>query len=492
MPRAPLLLLRRLEQPDEVLRGGRRGELAEGVRFGFEARRQAMLEAALDCFQGAERRRIVAVRAREQRAARLAVDELARDWQELRQIERSLQVEPELQPPVERSLWPASPRASRTLEHHRVDHLVQQARTKRPARVQAAPAQDQVQRASQPDQTRQPLRPTPRRYQAKIDLRLAEDDIRRVQRDAIVAGERQFQPAAQRCAVDRGDGGARQPGQFVEDRLKPATGRFDLTRVVSGGDELQIGPGDKLACLATRHDQPPQTVVRPRRADRRPQVLDQRGIDGIDGVIRPIDHDPADPVRALDRGLEPGGAERRRGSFGDGRHVRSSTMAAPTPPAAHTETSPNCAERRSISLTSVVTHRAPVAPNGWPSAIDPPRRLIRLGSMQPTALERPSSSSAKAFESSFCSVESTCAANASCISTTSMSASVSPARSSAIGIAYAGPMSSWPAGSTAAYAYDRTNAFGVMPSERARVADITSTLAAPSVSGLELPAVTVP
>ncbi len=74
--------------------------------------------------------------------------------------------------------------------------------------------------------------------------------------------------------------------------------------------------------------------------------------------------------------------------------------------------------------------------------------------------------------------EATCAANASCISMRSMSESSMPARSSAFGIASAGPISSCPPGSTAATAQERTKASGSRPSARAFSSAISSTAAA--------------
>ena len=56
--------------------------------------------------------------------------------------------------------------------------------------------------------------------------------------------------------------------------------------------------------------------------------------------------------------------------------------------------------------------------------------------------------------------EATCAAKASCISIRSMSARVRRARSRALGMASAGPISSWPPGSTAATAHSRMKASG--------------------------------
>ena len=48
----------------------------------------------------------------------------------------------------------------------------------------------------------------------------------------------------------------------------------------------------------------------------------------------------------------------------------------------------SCRSARS-SLAMVVTMRAPVAPNGWPSAIEPPCTLSLSGSTSPTAVVAP-------------------------------------------------------------------------------------------------------
>src|SRR5881296_1451076 len=49
------------------------------------------------------------------------------------------------------------------------------------------------------------------------------------------------------------------------------------------------------------------------------------------------------------------------------------------PPCAQIDNSPNCTSRRAISFASVVTMRPPVAPNGWPIAIEPPMTLMMSG-----------------------------------------------------------------------------------------------------------------
>src|SRR5665647_934147 len=79
-------------------------------------------------------------------------------------------------------------------------------------------------------------------------------------------------------------------------------------------------------------------------------------------------------------------------------------MAMPWPPPMHIVSRPNCPSRAARPLSSVVVIRAPVAPNGWPRAIAPPWTLSRSGSMPRSSIDA-----------------STCTANASLISTRSMS-----------------------------------------------------------------------
>ena len=120
--------------------------------------------------------------------------------------------------------------------------------------------------------------------------------------------------------------------------------------------------------------------------------------------------------------------------------------------------------------------RAPVMPKGWPSAIAPPCGLS-LSPNGSTPMPRAEGM--------------TWAANASLISTMSMSSMLIFARLSACLDASIGPrpMNS---GSRADSPVATTRAMGLMPSSFARRSDITTTAAAPSFSGQALPAVTVP
>src|SRR5258706_3828689 len=118
--------------------------------------------------------------------------------------------------------------------------------------------------------------------------------------------------------------------------------------------------------------------------------------------------------------------------------------------------------------------RQPEEPSGWPSAMAPPCGFSLFSSM-------PSSRT----------TASDCAAKASLSSITSMSASCRLARASARRTASTGPMPMI-SGATPVTAMASTRARGGTPISRAFSADISTAPDAPSLSGLLLPAVTVP
>ncbi len=86
---------------------------------------------------------------------------------------------------------------------------------------------------------------------------------------------------------------------------------------------------------------------------------------------------------------------------------------------------------------------------------------------------------------------SACDPKASLISTTSRSPTARPARASALRVAGIGPMPMI-AGSTPTVANERMRASGCSPCACAKASLVTSTAAAPSVSGEDVPAVTTP
>ena len=96
---------------------------------------------------------------------------------------------------------------------------------------------------------------------------------------------------------------------------------------------------------------------------------------------------------------------------GRGQLRRSMIIAMPWPPPTHIVSRPYCLSASWRPWISVVMMRAPVMPNGWPRAIEPPLTLS-LSHAMPRCLADGM----------------TCAANASLISTRSMSSIVMPAR----------------------------------------------------------------
>ena len=141
------------------------------------------------------------------------------------------------------------------------------------------------------------------------------------------------------------------------------------------------------------------------------------------------------------------------------------------PPPMHIVTSPVVSSWRSSSSSSVPISMPPVAPSGCPSAIAPPFTFTFAGSMPVSRI-----------------VLSGTVANASLISTRSMSPIVMPAFFSTFGTAVDGAVSMI-TGSLAVVAVARMRARGRRPCAFAYSGDASSTALAPSTMPDELPAV---
>ena len=151
-----------------------------------------------------------------------------------------------------------------------------------------------------------------------------------------------------------------------------------------------------------------------------------------------------------------------------------SACQCPSPPPQHIVTRPTSLSERSSSCSSVVIRRAPVEPSGWPSAIAPPFTFTR--SMSGSSSRRHAA---------------TTDANASLISTRSMSSIFIPLRSRSFFVAGIGPVSMI-TGSTPTVVWSTIRARGFSPSDSAFFRSMSSTAAAPSEICDELPAVILP
>ncbi len=220
----------------------------------------------------------------------------------------------------------------------------------RAARVERASGQDQVERAREPDQSRQPRGAAKAGKDAEQGLGQADLGARLLSRDARVARQRQLGAAAQTHAVDRGHGRVREGGEPVEGAVRELDELEHPVAVGDRADRLEVGPGDERSALAAGQDHP--RGLEPLDLDQRHVEIGERRliehVDGAGGVVEDQGH------RSSLGGLD---AERPHAS-------RSTMKAAPWPPPTHSEAMPRRALRRRISISIVSSSRAPLAPTG--------------------------------------------------------------------------------------------------------------------------------
>src|SRR6267378_2304632 len=453
---------------DQLTRDVGDGQLPEQLRLALQTFRHAAFESVLHRFQCSERRGIV--------AARLGQDLLSGGAENQRPAQWVAVEQPSAK--AARPLAPWAPSARHALrsgdgdvlENGGMDQLVDDAEAERLLGGFDLASEDDVERRAGADQAREPLATARARENAELYLREAELGPGVVGSHAVPAGERELEPTAQAGSMDPdgdrfGETG-HPPQHFLPLGRKPLGFR--------GGGEphelLDVCTRDEVLGFPGKERDGSYGSVVLQRVERREQVLLHRGRELVDRLAPQVEgHDGNAVVGEL-----PSECRARR------HQRRSSTMAKPMPPCAQIDSSPNCTSRRTISFARVVTMRPPVAPNGCPMAIEPPITLMMSSSISQPLSWNP-------FR-----LDSTCAANASWISTRPRSFQAMPARSSAFGTAKMGAWRSCQPGSTAATAYDRMYARAVYPSVRAASSLMSSTAAAPSVSGEELAAVTVP
>src|SRR6266550_6427987 len=118
----------------------------------------------------------------------------------------------------------------------------------------------------------------------------------------------------------------------------------------------------------------------------------------------------------LDTGKKPYSCASGPAMLQTGGCQRSRMAATPIPPAVQIEISPRPEPRSASCFASPATMRAPVAPNGWPTATLPPFGFILPRLIAPKGCARLSRVRQYCSDSQAFSVQSTCAAKASWIS----------------------------------------------------------------------------
>src|SRR5690606_19064586 len=297
--------------------------------------------------------------------------------------------------------------------------------------------EDHLERRTGTDEPWQAIRSTRTGNQAELHLGQAELGLGMIRCNPVVGGQCQFESAAETRAVNRGDNRLGAVGDLLHQQLTVARQSRRVVGRAEPDEFLDVGTCDERVGLARTQHHRLHDLVAQQPLEQFLELPTHVGGDLVDRLVGQVERDDGDATADL-------GGERAHGT-------RSSTIANPIPPWAQIEINPNSTSRRTISLASVVTIRAPVAANGCPSAIDPPETLVRSQSTSPTGAPNPSRS-AHAVEPHAWTFDNTCDANASWISTNPRCCQVIPARRSASGTAYTGPISSCQPGSTAATA----------------------------------------
>ncbi len=177
-----------------------------------------------------------------------------------------------------------------SLFHHRVH----QTHASRLGRAQGASGEHQRQGLNRADQTHRARRPAQAWVQAQLHLRKAE--LRARQGDAVSAGERYLQPAAERVTVHHGHGGEGQGLQSIEHGVKFGQFRRHQIGVADPAELGDVGPDHEARALGRAQHQPlgrvgfqsGQDVVQRRQHTR---------VDAVGGQVRLVEHQPGDSIR---------------------------------------------------------------------------------------------------------------------------------------------------------------------------------------------------
>src|SRR5690348_6534661 len=406
------------------------GELTEQLRLTFESCGHAAPQSVLDGVQGGEGGGIIASRLRQDSLPGAAEHEPPAEGIPIEQPAGEPTGAPSARSPPKRHTLRRCDRD--VLEDCMRYQLVDDPQAECLLGRLDLPGEDHVERRARADQPRQALAPARAGEDAELDFRKTDLRTRVIRGDAVAAGERKLEPAAEACTVDPHRDRLREARDALQQLL--SLGREPLGLGGRGqADKLfDVGAGDEGIGFARKEGDRLDGAVVLERLERGLHVLLDRPRDLVDRLTLEIERDDGDA--AFDQLPGQGGA-------GGGRHLlRYITIAKPITPFSQLECQANCTSRRTISWESVVTSRVPVAPKGCPMAIDPPITL-----MMASLISQPFAAQPLKFES-------TCAANASCTSITPRSFHSMPARSSAFGTAKIGACRGCQPGSTAATA----------------------------------------
>ncbi len=121
------------------------------------------------------------------------------------------------------------------------------------ARVDGAAGQHERHRLHRIDQPREARGATEAGMQAEHHLGEAEPRVR--YRDARLAGQRHFEPAAEAEAVDHGDVRHAQRFETIDHRMRARNRGFDHGRIGRAAEFIDVGAGDESGCFRRTDDE---------------------------------------------------------------------------------------------------------------------------------------------------------------------------------------------------------------------------------------------
>ncbi len=142
-------------------------------------------------------------------------------------------------------------------------HAIDQPERFCPARVDGLAGQHQGHRLHRIDETREARGATEAGMQAEHHFGKAKAGA--VDRNAGLAGKRDFEAAAEAEAVNDGDGRNLQTFQAVDHRMRPADRGFDRAKISRAAKFVDIGAGDESGLLRRANDQARGPLVFQRR-----------------------------------------------------------------------------------------------------------------------------------------------------------------------------------------------------------------------------------
>src|ERR1700733_1421518 len=331
-----------------------------------------------------------------------------------------------------------------------------------------------------------------------------------INRNARLAGECYFEPAAETETVDHSHLGNLQGFEAVDHRMRPADRGLDRTGIGGAAKFIDIGAGNEAGWFCGANDDARRPLVL-QRGQHQIKFLDQIGRQRVGAGVGAIEQQPGNPVAIAGQfEITIGGhSVRLRPEFEHpicqnvhdlrvhdlGVHgvpyTISISIAPPCPPPMHSVAMPRRVPNRFIALTRCSTMRLPLQPTGWPRLIAPPSTLSLARSICPAAPSRPKISRQNLSSFQAARHPSTCVAKAPPNSevSTSPSDNLLRFRCSVADITGPSPMIE---GSSAAHWLSTITAFGVRPCFVTASSEARMTQDAPSVICEELPAVTWP